>query len=218
MLVQKGPAFVRGLIDGSIPFNDPGVKAAWEQYFKWAADPKYAVGGAQGTLSTAFGDAIYKPFTDPPQAMMIRQSGFAGGSIKTQFPNLNYPADYDFYQVPGAQGMQVGSDWMMSFSNKPAAKALVTYLTSAAGAQKWAQVGFDLTPNIAGASAYTDPLLLKKGQLLVNAKEVVPSIGDVIPGGFNTTLWQGIVAYINGGNLDQILSKLAAAQAEDVKK
>jgi alpha-glucoside transport system substrate-binding protein len=218
LLAQKGPAFVRGLIDGSVPYTDPGVKAAFQQYFKWAADPKYDVGGPQGTLSTAFGDAIFKPFTDPPQAMMVRQSGFAGASIKTQFPALNYPADYDFFQLPGAQGMQVGSDWMMSFSKSAAAKAFVTYLTSTAGAQKWAQVGFDLTPNTAGADAYTDPLLKKKGQLLYSAKEVVPSVGDVIPGGFNTSLWQGIINYVNGGNIDQILTNLATAQAADVKK
>ena len=218
MLVQKGPAFIRGLIDGSIPYNDPGVKTAFQTYGKWAADPKYDVGGAQGTLSTAFLDAIYKPFLDPPQAMMVRQSGFAGGAIAAQFPNLKYPDDYDFFLVPGAQGMQVGWDWMMSFSNKPAVKALIEYLSSDVGGKKWAEVGFDLTPNSAGAAGYTDPLLKKKAELLYSAKEVVPSVGDVVPGGFNNTLWKGIIGYINGGNLDTILNTLATAQAQAVKQ
>jgi|YelNatPaOPRAMG01_1025707.scaffolds.fasta_scaffold01465_3 alpha-glucoside transport system substrate-binding protein len=218
MLVQKGPAFIRGLIDGSIPYNDPGVKTAFQTYGKWAADPKYDVGGAQGTLSTAFLDAIYKPFLDPPQAMMVRQSGFAGGAIAAQFPNLKYPDDYDFFLVPGAQGMQVGWDWMMSFSNKPAVKALIEYLSSDVGGKKWAEVGFDLTPNSAGAAGYTDPLLKKKAELLYSAKEVVPSVGDVVPGGFNNTLWKGIIDYINGGNLDTILNTLATAQAQAVKQ
>jgi alpha-glucoside transport system substrate-binding protein len=218
MLVQKGPAFIRGLIDGSIPYNDPGVKTAFQTYGKWAADPKYDVGGAQGTLSTAFLDAIYKPFLDPPQAMMVRQSGFAGGAIAAQFPNLKYPDDYDFFLVPGAQGMQVGWDWVMSFSNKPAVKALIEYLSSDVGGKKWAEVGFDLTPNSAGAAGYTDPLLKKKAELLYSAKEVVPSVGDVVPGGFNNTLWKGIIDYINGGNLDTILNTLATAQAQAVKQ
>ena len=78
---------------------------------------------------------------------MVRQSGFAGGAIKAKFPNLNYGTDYDFFMMPGAQGMQAGSDWMMAFSDKPAVKALVAYLTSDAGAAQWAKVGFDLTPN-----------------------------------------------------------------------
>ena len=54
LLVQQGPDYVKGLIDGSIPYNDAGVKQAYETYGKWAKDPKYTVGGAQGTLSTAF--------------------------------------------------------------------------------------------------------------------------------------------------------------------
>jgi alpha-glucoside transport system substrate-binding protein len=218
MLVQQGPAFIRGLIDGSVPYNDPGVKQAFQTYVKWAADPKYDVGGPQGTLSTAFLDAIYKPFLDPPQAMMVRQSGFAGGAIAAQFPTLKYPDDYDFFGVPGAQGMDTGTDWMMSFSNSNATKAFIAYLTSSAGAQKWAEVGFDLTPNSAGASGYTDPLLKKKGDLLYSAKEVVPSIGDMIPGGFNNALWKGIIDYVNGGNIDTILKTLADAQAQDVKQ
>lgn len=218
MLVQQGPKFVSGLIDGTVKYNDPGVKLAFQTYGKWAMNPKYDLGGAQGTLATNYNDAIYKLFSDPPGAMMDRQSGFAGGAIKAQFPSLNYPADFDFFGVPGAKGMQIGADWMMSFTNKPAAKALVAYLSSSTGAQNWAKVGFDLTPNTAGVSGYTDPLLLKKAQLLNSATDVVPSIGDMIPGGFDNALWSGIVKYINGGNLDSILSTLATTQAQDVGK
>jgi alpha-glucoside transport system substrate-binding protein len=69
-----------GLIDGSVPYNDDGVSQAWETYGQWAKDPQYAVGGAQGTVSTSFQDAIFLVFQDPPQAMMVKQSGFAGRS------------------------------------------------------------------------------------------------------------------------------------------
>ena len=54
MLVQQGPEFVNGVIDGSVSYDDPGVKQAYETYGKWAMDEKYTVGGAQGTLSTPF--------------------------------------------------------------------------------------------------------------------------------------------------------------------
>jgi alpha-glucoside transport system substrate-binding protein len=217
LLVQKGPDYVNGLITGKTPYNDAGVQAAWQTYGKWAKDAKYTVGGAQGTLSTAFNDAIFKVFSDPPQAMMVRQSGFAGGSIASQYPKLKYGTDYDFFQVPDAQGMQAGFDWMMAFSDKPAVKALVAYLSSDYGGQMWAQTGFDLTPNKAGQGAYTDPALKKKGDLLYSAKTIVPSIGDVIPGGFGTAQWKGIVSYVNGGDLNSTLSSLAAAQAQAVK-
>jgi alpha-glucoside transport system substrate-binding protein len=115
MLVLEGPEFVEGLISGEIPYNDPAVKQAYEIYGKWATDPAYTVGGAQGTLETGFLNAIYLVFQDPPQAMMVKQSGFAGGEIASQFPGLEYGTDYDFFGVPddrlqGRPAWRAGND------------------------------------------------------------------------------------------------------------
>jgi alpha-glucoside transport system substrate-binding protein len=217
LLVTQGPDYVMGIIDGSIPYNDPGVKQAYEIYGAWAKDPTYTVGGAQGTLSTGFLDAIYKVFSDPPEAMMVKQSGFAGGAVAEQYPDLAYGTDYDFFGVPGAQGLQGGSDWMMAFSDSPAVQALVTYLSSDMGGQKWAEVGFDLTPNLAGANSYTDPALLKKGAILANATGFTPDIGDSIPGGFGSAEFTGITDYVNGADLDTVLATIAGVQADALK-
>jgi len=217
LLVTQGPDYVMGIIDGSIPYNDPGVKQAYEIYGAWAKDPTYTVGGAQGTLSTGFLDAIYKVFSDPPEAMMVKQSGFAGGAVAEQYPDLAYGTDYDFFGVPGAQGLQGGSDWMMAFNDSPAVQALVTYLSSDMGGQKWAEVGFDLTPNLAGANSYTDPALLKKGAILANATGFTPDIGDSIPGGFGSAEFTGITDYVNGADLDTVLATIAGVQADALK-
>jgi len=217
LLVTQGPDYVMGIIDGSIPYDDAGVKEAYQIYGKWAMDPMYTVGGAQGTLSIRFTDAIYKVFSDPPEAMMVKQSGFAGGEAKAQYPDLEYGTDYDFFGVPGAQGLQGGSDWMMSFSDKPAVQALIAYLSSAKGGTMWAEVGFDLTPNNAGSDAYTDAAQLKKAQLLANAAGFTPDIGDSIPGGFGSAEWTAIIDYLNGADLDTVLDAAAAVQAEALK-
>jgi alpha-glucoside transport system substrate-binding protein len=216
LLATKGPDFVNGLTDGSVSYDDPAVKDAYQKYGKWATDPKYTVGGAQGTVSTAFLDAIYKPFADPPEAMMVKQSGFASGAIATQFPDLKYGTDYAFFELPGAQGVQVGADWLMAFSDKPAVKALVAYLSSNAGGQKWAEVGFDLTPNKAGTT-YSDPAAQDKAKLLSGAT-VVPDLGDKIPGGFGSAEFKAVTDYINGGDLDKDLSDVAAAQKQALGK
>lgn len=214
LLVTQGPAYVQGIIDGSIPYNDPGVKEAYEIYGKWAKDATYTVGGAQGTVSTGFNDAILKVFSDPAEAMMVKQSGFAGGTVLGTYPDLVYGSDYDFFGVPGAQGLQGGSDWMMAFSDKPAVAALVKYLSSAKGGEMWAQVGFDLTPNLAGEGAYVDPALLKKGEILATATGFTPDIGDSIPGGFGSVEFKGITDFVNGADLDTVLDTIAATQAE----
>ena len=218
LLVQKGPDYVLGIEDGSVPYNDPGVKAAYETYGKWATDPKYTVGGAQGTLSTSFGDAIFKPFSDPPEAMMVKQSGFAGGNIAAQFPDLKQGTDYDFFIVPGAQGLQGGADWMMAFSDKPAVKALVAYLSSADGGANWAKATFGLSPNKGASGNYTDAALQKLDKALTNTKGFTPDIGDTIPGGFGSAEWKAIVDYLNGGDLQKELDAAAAVQASALGK
>ncbi len=218
LLVQQGPDYVLGILDGSVPYNDPGVKQAYETYGKWATDPKYTVGGKQGTLSTAFGDAIFKPFSDPPEAMMVKQSGFAGANIAQQFPDLKQGTDFDFFVVPGAQGLQGGADWMMAFSDKPAVKALVAYLSSSEGGANWAKATFGLSPNKGASGNYTDPALQKLDQALSATKGFTPDIGDTIPGGFGSAEFKGVTDYVNGGDLDSILSNLASVQATALGK
>ncbi len=168
LLVQQGPDYVMGIIDGSVPYNDPAVKRAYETYGKWATDPKYTVGGAQGTLSTYFLDAIYKPFSNPPEAMMVRQAGFAGEEIAKYFPNIKQGTDYDFFVVPGVQGLQGGADWMMAFSDKPAVKALVAYLSSPEGGMNWAKATFGVSPNKSAYGNYTNPPLQRLSEALAN--------------------------------------------------
>ncbi len=217
LLAMQGPDYVNGIIAGTTPYNDPGVLAAWQIYQKWASDPKYTVGGADGTVNTKFQDAIYKVFANPPQAMMVKQSGFAGGSIATQYPTLKYGTDYDFFQFPGVKGMQGGADLMMAFSNKPAAQALVAYLTSAVGAQNWAKANFSLSPNKNAAGAYTDPQEIKLGDMLANAGGFAFSVGDALGAPFNDAQWKGIVAAVQGADIASTLDTVAAAQKQSIK-
>jgi alpha-glucoside transport system substrate-binding protein len=206
------------IISGDVPYNDAGVQQAYEQYAKWARDPKYTVGGAQGTLSTNFNDAILKVFSDPPEAMMVKQSGFAAGTITAQHTDFKLGTDYDFFVVPGAKGLQGGSDWMMAFSDKPAVKALVTYLSSAEGGKNWAAAGFGLSPNKAAEGNFTDPSLKKLAEAFYSTGGLTPDIGDSIPGGFGTAEWKAIVDVVNGADIKTELDKVAAVQKQVLGK
>lgn len=218
LLATQGPDYVNGIISGKVPYNDPGVVVAYQIYQKWASDPKYTVGGADGTVNTKFLDAIYKVFANPPQALMVKQSGFAGGSIATQYPTLKYGPDYDFFQFPGAQGLQGGADFMMAFSNKPAAKALIAYLTGTEGAQNWAKANFSLSPNKMANGNYTDPQEIKFGDMLANTTGFTFDIGDALGAPFNDAEWKGIVSIVQGADIKSTLATVAAAQAQSVKK
>ncbi|MEA4812594.1 MAG: extracellular solute-binding protein [Anaerolineaceae bacterium] len=218
LLVKKGPQYVKDLISGKVAYNDAGVKEAYEIYGKWAMGDKYTIGGAKGTVSTGFNDAILKVFGPSPEAMMVKQSGFAQGTILGTYADLKYGTDFDFFGIPGAQGLQGGSDWMMAFSDKPAVKALFAYIASEEGGKAWAAAGFDLTPNKAGASAYADPALAKRAEILNSAKDFTPDLGDSIPGGFGSAEFKELTNYVNGGDLDQALKTVADVQATALKK
>jgi alpha-glucoside transport system substrate-binding protein len=155
---------------------------------------------------------------DPPQAMMVKQSGFAGGEIAKKFPDLKYGTDYDFFQVPGAQGLQGGADLMMAFNDSPAVQALVTYLDSPEGAIAWAKAGFDETPNKAAVGAYTDPALAKKYDMLMNTSGFTYDLGDTIIGGFGKAEWTAIINVVNGKDIQTELDAVAKVQAEATKK
>jgi alpha-glucoside transport system substrate-binding protein len=211
LLAQQGPDYVNGIIDGSVRYDDAGVQAAYEMYAKWASDPTYTVGGGEGTLSTGFVDAIYKVFSDPPEAMMVKQSGFAGGEVVAQFPELVYGEDYDFFAFPGAKGMQGGADYMVAFSDSAATKALVSYMTSEAGAQNWAMATFGVSPNSAALGHYTDAALTKYSEALDSAAGFTPDIGDALGAPFNAAEWTALVDIVSGAS--DIPTALAAAAA-----
>jgi len=219
-LAVAGVDFEDKLAKHEVKWTDPLNKEAWEVYGYWAMDDKYALGGAAGTVSTGFLDAIYAPFADPAKAMMVKQSGFAGGVIQGQYPDLIFPDDYYFFVMPGdgteAAPMQVGGDALAVFNDTPAVHAIVAYLTSAEGGKAWAASGFDLSPNnkVTGAD-YTDPISAKKADALAAAPAVSFDTGDLLPGGMGMDEFQAITEYINGGDLDAILARLEA-KAEEV--
>jgi alpha-glucoside transport system substrate-binding protein len=216
LLATQGSAYVNGILDGSIPYNDAGVVEAYEIYSGWATDPAYAVGGAEGSLSTSFSDAILKPFGDPPEAMMVKQSGFAGGAIAAQYPELQFGTDFSFFHFPGADGVQGGADWMMAFSDSPAVQAIVHYLTSAEGGAHWASVGFGLSPNSGSAGNYADPINAALADVLATASAATPDIGDSIQPSFGSAEWAAIVDVVSGASSVQAaLDAAAAAQAAD---
>jgi len=217
LLATQGPDYVNGIIAGTTPYNDPGVAAAYQIYQKWASDPKYTVGGANGTVNTKFLDAIYKVFANPPQALMVKQSGFAGGSIATQYPNLKYGTDYDFFQFPGVKGLQGGADFMMAFSNKPAAQALIAYVTGTVGGQNWAKANFSISPNKNANGNYTDPQEIKFAQMLSSTSGFTFDIGDALGAPFNDAEWKGIVSVVQGADITSTLATVAAAQQQSAK-
>ena len=169
LLVQEDWHLAYDLVDGEIPYDDPQVANAYEQYLAWAGDPAITPGGAQGVLSTNVNDAILTVFSQPPGAMMVRQAGFAGDVIFADDPERIFGLNYDFFVFPGANGLQGEADFIMAFDDTDAVRTLVTFLTSQQGAVAWAQSGFDLSPNTQSLGQYLNQRNQKMAEILANA-------------------------------------------------
>ncbi len=218
LLTYEGPGYVLGLFDATVAYDDQGVQDAYATYQKWASDPAYTVGGAEGTVNTPFLEAIYKPFSDPPEAMMVKQAGFAGGEIVAQFPDLVYGTDFDFFGFPGAQGLQGGADYLFAFSDSAASSALIKYLTSEVGGANWAAVGFDVSPNTGSTGNYPDEQLEKKSDMLANTQGFTPDLGDTLGNPFQSAEWAAIISVVQGADIPAPLADAAAAQMETVSQ
>jgi len=216
LLSTQGPDYVNGIISGDVPYNDQPVVDAYTLYQKWASDPKYTVGGADGTVNTKFLDAIYKVYSNPPEAMMDKQSGFAGGEAIKQFPDLKSGDDVDFFEFPGLKGVQGGGDFMYVFGDSPAAQALVAYITSTDGGKAWAAAGFGLSPNTGATGSYADAQTAKLGDILANASGFTFDMGDGLGAPFNDAEFKGIVAIVQGADIKSTLDTVAEAQTATV--
>jgi alpha-glucoside transport system substrate-binding protein len=218
LLAMQGPDYVLGLLDGSIPYNDPGVLAAYQLYVKWASNPKYTVGGATGTVNTNFADALLQPFANPPESMMVGQAGFAAGNIAAAYPDLKYGTDYAFFGFPGAKGVQGSYDLMYAFSDTPVVKAMLAYITGPVGAVKWAETGFSIDPNKLAQGHFTDPVIADMAKVLETAQGFTPDLGDTMGGTFQAAEWKAIVDSVQGADIQTELNTAEAAQMATLGK
>jgi hypothetical protein len=220
LLRQQGNDYVSGLITGETNWDDEGVVQAWQQYVDWVN--QYNAGGADAALTTNFRDAILQPFQDPPEGLMVRQSGFAGSAvIQPNFEDFTYGEDYAFFVLPSPEGetapIQVGGDFIGVFNNTDAVRALINYLSSPQGATSWAQAGFDLTPNEAvNVEDYPDQLNRDKAQALADAPDVSFDVGDALPAEVGQAEFDGITEAVGGGDISSILSGIEETYTEVV--
>jgi alpha-glucoside transport system substrate-binding protein len=220
MVRTQSQEFVNGLVTGDTAWNDEGVAATWQMYVDWVN--QYGLGGAEAAISTPFADAVLQPFSDPPTAWMVKQSGFAGSAvIAPTYPDYVYGEDYAFFPFPSADGepapMQVGGDFLIAFNNTPAVQAMVAFVSSAAGANAWAASGLDLTPNGAvDVAPYTDAIAADKAAALLGASDVIYDIGDRLPGSMGQAEFDGITAVVGGADLQETLGALQSLAEEEM--
>jgi len=203
MLRTATPETYDQWVSNEIPFDDPAVLNAIEEFGYFARNEDFANGGAQAVVSTDFRDSPTGLFQFPPECYMHRQASF----IPTFFPEgTDVGLDADFFYFPASAEQDLGQPVLGGGTlfartvDNEATDAFIAYLQTPIAHEIWmAQSGF-LTP-FTGANADVFPSETQQAlnEILTNATTFRFDASDLMPSEIGQgVFWTGMVDYVTG--------------------
>lgn len=215
MLRMYPPEDYDAWVSNELPFNDPKVVAAIEE-FGWFIEDGRVAGGRGAVATTDFRDSPRGLFTSPPQCYMHRQASF----IPSFFPQgVEVGVDADFFYFPASAEAGLGSPVLGAgtvfgiTNDSPAARAFIEWLKTPIAHEVWmAQSGF-LTPHTGvNTELYGDPTLRKMGDILLGADTFRFDASDLMPGAVGAgAFWTGMVDFVGGKPAQQVADEIQAS-------
>jgi alpha-glucoside transport system substrate-binding protein len=203
-----------------IPFTDPAVVTAAEDFGQIMFTDGYVLGGAADTPSISFGSAPLPMFEEPPGCWLHRQATFIIGAAP--FPeDAKAGVDYDWFPLPPID--QEGTLYAGEFAvvgtagNRP---EVVDFLQQFADVPIQCAQGADpgssrISANInVGPDCYANQILADSAAVLTDA--IANDTGrfdasDLMPGEVGAgSFWTGMVQYMQDGpdSLQGILQEI----------
>ena len=205
MLRTQPPEVYDEWVANEIPFDDPAVVGAIEEFGWFAKNDDFVQGGSQAVATTDFRESPAGLFTIPPECYMHRQASF----IPTFFPEDN---DSAFFYFPayeekdlGQPVLGAGTLWAITGESE-GASALIEFLKTPIAHEVWmAQSGF-LTPHTGvNTELYANDTLKGLGDILLNASTFRFDASDLMPGEVGAgAFWTGMVDYVTGSSAEEV--------------
>ena len=210
-------------VNHEIPFNDPAVAAAAEEFGSIMFTDGYVLGGAADTPSISFGSAPLPMFEDPPGCWLHRQASFIIGAAP--FPeDAESGVDYDWFPLPPID--QEGTLYAGEFAVVGTAgnrEEVIDFLQQFAGQEIQCAQGADpgssrISANInVGPECYANEILADSAAVLTDA--IANDTGrfdasDLMPGEVGAgSFWTGMVQYMQDGpeSLQSVLDEIEAS-------
>jgi alpha-glucoside transport system substrate-binding protein len=212
MLRTQSPDVYDQWVSNEIPFNDPAVVGAIEE-FGWFVQDDYVAGGSAAVASTDFRDSPKGLFDSPPQCYLHKQASF----IPTFFPEgTSVGEDADFFYFPAYEGKDLGQPVLGAGTlfgvteANDATTAFIEWLQTPIAHEVWmAQTGF-LTPlTTVNTEVFGDPTLKKMNDILLEATTFRFDGSDLMPGGVGAgSFWTGMVDYVGGESAEDVASEI----------
>jgi alpha-glucoside transport system substrate-binding protein len=210
-------------VSHEIPFNDPTVAAAAEEFGNIMFTEGYVLGGAADTPSISFGAAPLPMFEDPPGCWLHRQATFIIGAAP--FPeDAEAGVDYDWFPLPPID--QEGTLYAGEFAVIGTAgnrEEVIDFVQQFAGEAIQCAQGADpassrISANInVGPDCYANEILADSAAILTDA--IANDTGrfdasDLMPGEVGAgSFWTGMVQYMQEGpeSLSSVLEEIESS-------
>jgi len=211
MLRVNPPEVYDQWVSNEIPFDDPQVVAAIEEYGWFATNDAFVDGGSQAAATTDFRDSPSGLFEFPPECYMHRQASF----IPTFFPEgTEVGTDVDFFYFPAYEGEDLGkpvlgAGTLFAITNdSEAAHTFIEFLQTPIAHEVWmAQSGF-LTPyGEANVEVFPSDVQRNMNEILTSATTFRFDGSDLMPGEIGAgAFWTGMVDYTTGAGAEAVAS------------
>jgi alpha-glucoside transport system substrate-binding protein len=206
-----------------IPFTDPAVATAAEEFGNIMFTEGYVLGGAADTPSISFGSAPLPMFEDPPGCWLHRQATFIIGAAP--FPeDAEAGVDYDWFELPAID--QEGTLYAGEFAVVGTAgnrQEVIDFVQQFAGEAIQCAQGADpassrISANInVGPDCYANEILADSAVILTDA--IANDTGrfdasDLMPGEVGAgSFWTGMVQYMQEGpeSLSSVLEEIESS-------
>jgi alpha-glucoside transport system substrate-binding protein len=172
------------------------VKDALKTMAQIVGDSNNIEGGTSGALETDFPQSVTNAFKENPDAAQVIEADFVESVITDSTPSKPETGFnvFDFPSIDGSGSSVVGGgDSIITFTDSPAARALVEYLATPEAAEIWAKRGgYSSANKNVEDSAYDDPLLRQTATAIADADTFRYDLSDLQPAAFGATVGRGL--------------------------
>ncbi len=216
MLRTQPPEVYDQWVTNEIPFNDPRVVAAIDEFGWFAKNDDFVDGGAAAVAATDFRDSPKGLFTSPPKCYMHRQASF----IPAFFPEgTELGTDATFFYFPPFATKDLGNPvlgggTLFAITNdSPGARAFIEFLkTPIASEVAMAAWNFFTPFKAVNTDVYPTDTLKGENEIMLNATTFRFDGSDLMPGPVGAgSFWTGIVDYVGGKDAETVTGEIQAS-------
>lgn len=213
MLRTQPPEVYDEWVLNTIPFTDPRVVEAIDEFGWFAKNDKNVAGGTAAVGTTDFRESPLGLFSVPPACYMHHQASF----IPSFFPEgTELGTDADFFYFPASSERDLGTPVLGAGTiatitkDSPAAHAFIDFLNNPISNEVWmAQSGFLSTNKLANVETYGNETLKKEGQILLSGTTFRFDGSDLMPGAIGAgAFWTGMVNFVGGASGEEAATQI----------